>query len=95
MSSWLTLSSGSHGAPPAIQSAQVNSRRLPDGAQQAVDLFWVRAVENAAQMESRLAKLKRDLAAVIDGEIAPLALVKPKERPSWSVRATPPVLEAR
>lgn len=75
----------------AIDSAQVNSRRLPCGNQQAVDLFWVRAEGTSSKLDGKLAKLGRDLSAVVDGQLDPGSLLVTPKKPSWSVRPAPPV----
>ncbi|HEX6241806.1 MAG TPA: [protein-PII] uridylyltransferase, partial [Polyangiales bacterium] len=72
-----------------IQAAQINSRPLPSGDFQAVDLFWVRAEE--ADLAPRLDKLRRDLLAVIAGDVAPSSLVKQPRATRWSARPLPPV----
>jgi len=75
-----------------IQAAQVNSRPLPGGGVQAVDLFWVRSPAHEGAKERRLAQLKRDLAAVVRGDVAPEALVEGRLAASRSRRPTPAVV---
>jgi [protein-PII] uridylyltransferase len=72
-----------------IHAAQVNSRKLPSGDFQAVDLFWVRTGESDLML--KLDKLKRDLIAVIGGQLRPGELIKPPRNGRWSARPTPPV----
>ncbi len=74
-----------------IQAAQVNSRRLPNGSVQAVDVFWVRSPHENAR-ERRFARLKRNVAAVIRGEVAPEDLVELRLASSRSSRPTPAVV---
>ena len=75
-----------------VQGAQINSRQLPNGAYQAVDLFWVRGPADDATAERRLMKLKEDLTKVIRGEVEPKDLAQPQAPPSWGSRATPRVM---
>lgn len=75
-----------------IQAAQVNSRPLQSGGYQAVDLFYVRSPANDGATEQRLARLKRDLSAVLRGEVAPEALVGARNAASRSQRPTPAVV---
>ncbi len=75
-----------------IQAAQVNSRPLPDGGFQAVDLFWVHGdASDRCTLEEQLKKLERDLNAVIAGQVAPRELLKRPSRSRWSVKPVPPV----
>lgn len=76
-----------------IQAAQINSRRLPGGGYQALDLFWVRSTAPDNVKDRRLAQLKRDLRAVVRGEISPEVLVKPRldSNRSRPLRPTPAV----
>lgn len=75
-----------------VYAAQIHSRKLPDGAVQAVDLFWVRdRVEGVAAVQSALPKLERDLCRVIAGEVAPDELAKRRGASRWSERPAPPV----
>ncbi|MDD9969735.1 MAG: [protein-PII] uridylyltransferase [Myxococcales bacterium] len=74
-----------------IRTAQVNSRALSNGEHQAVDLFWVHPDAQHQPIEDRLARLQRDLSAIIDGKVLPGSLVRSRPPPSWSVRPTPPV----
>lgn len=75
-----------------VHAAQINSRTLPNGAIEAVDLFWVRdrgeGVEGVARALSGLA---RDLDAVLSGRIEPGELASKRARASRTDRATPPV----
>lgn len=75
-----------------IQAAQVNSRPLPGGGYQAVDLFWVRSPAHEGAKQRRLAQLKRDLAAVVRGDVSPEALVEGRLAASRSRRPTPAVV---
>ncbi len=76
-----------------IQAAQIHSRPLRCGGVQAVDLFWVNGVpEDEDSLQERLAKLERDLNAIVLGSVKPRDLMRPSQRPSrWSVRSLPPV----
>jgi [protein-PII] uridylyltransferase len=76
-----------------IFAAQIHSRKLSDGALQAVDLFWVRdPVEGAAGVEARLPKLQRDLRNVIRGRVEPRDLAQARKPSSrWSERPSPSV----
>jgi [protein-PII] uridylyltransferase len=77
----------------SIQAAQIHSRPLRGGGVQAVDLFWVNGVpEDEDSLHERLAKLERDLNAIVTGNVKPRELLAPQQRPSkWSVRTLPPV----
>jgi [protein-PII] uridylyltransferase len=75
-----------------VQGAQINSRRLPGGGFQAVDLFWVRGPVDDATSERRLLQLKEDLGRVIRGDIEAKALIKSQAPASWRRRATPRVM---
>jgi [protein-PII] uridylyltransferase len=72
-----------------IQAAQVNSRPLPSGDFQAVDLFWVRG--DAGDLSLKLDKFQHDLNAVVAGHVAPGSLVKVARSGRWSSRPTPAV----
>jgi [protein-PII] uridylyltransferase len=75
-----------------IYAAQIHSRKLANGAMQAVDLFWVRdRIEGASGVESALPKLQRDLRNVITGVVNPRALLSTRKPPRWSVRPSPKV----
>lgn len=74
-----------------ITAAQINTRRLSGGGYQALDLFWLRCPEDEEATERRLAKLKRDLSAVIRGEVAPEILVQPRLAARRRSRPAPPV----
>jgi [protein-PII] uridylyltransferase len=75
-----------------IYAAQIHSRKLSDGALQAVDLFWVRdRIEGASGVESVLPKLQRDLRNVITGAVKPRELLSTRKPPRWSVRSSPKV----
>jgi [protein-PII] uridylyltransferase len=75
-----------------IHAAQIHSRQLTDGSQQAVDLFWVRhPVEGAAGVELALPKLQRDLRSVIRGRVQPRDLLPVRKPSRWSERPTPSV----
>ncbi|HEY6727074.1 MAG TPA: hypothetical protein VI197_23735, partial [Polyangiaceae bacterium] len=75
-----------------IQAAQVNSRPLPGGGYQAVDVFWVRSPAHEGAKERRLARLKRDLAAVVRGDVSPETLVQGRLAASRSRRPTTAVV---
>lgn len=75
-----------------IQAAQVNSRPLPDGGYQAVDVFWVRSPVHEGAKERRLLQLKRNLAAVVRGDVAPEALVGARLAANRHRRLTPAVV---
>lgn len=75
-----------------IQAAQINSRRLVDGKYQALDLFWVRCAAQGDVKDRRLARLQRDLAAVVRGDVAPEVLVKPRLTSRGHTRPTPAVV---
>ncbi len=73
-----------------IQAAQIYSRPLDGGSVQAVDLFWVR-IPPEDDLDERMTKLQRDLNAIITGQIAPRALLKPARTSRYSSPALPPV----
>ncbi|MGD8859139.1 MAG: [protein-PII] uridylyltransferase [Myxococcales bacterium] len=75
----------------AIRAAQIASRALPEGDQQAVDVFWVRGDVEQEGYAERVEKLKRDLGRIVDGQVSADDLVKPPRRPSWSERPPPPI----
>lgn len=75
-----------------VHAAQINSRRLPTGAMEAVDLFWVRdRGEGVDGVARTLSGLARDLDAVLSGRIEPGELASKRARASRTDRATPPV----
>jgi [protein-PII] uridylyltransferase len=75
-----------------IQAAQVNSRPLPGGGFQAVDLFWVHGESGGrVTLQEQLSKLERDLNAVIAGQVAPRDLLRRPSRAGWSLKPLPPV----
>lgn len=61
-----------------ITAAQINSRRLPGGGFQALDLFWLRCSEDEETTGRRLEKLREDLSEVIRGEVTAEVLVRPR-----------------
>ncbi len=75
-----------------IQAAQINSRRLSSGGYQALDLFWLRNNGPESARERRLDKLKKNLARVVSGEIAPEVLVEQDVQSSRIPRPTPKVV---
>ncbi|MBK9258778.1 MAG: [protein-PII] uridylyltransferase [Polyangiaceae bacterium] len=73
-----------------VHAAQINSRVLPDGSVQAVDLFWVRdRTEGVDGVARGLASLVRDLDAVLSGRIEPQELADRRLRAWRTDRATP------
>ncbi len=75
-----------------VHAAQINSRNLPDGSVEAVDLFWVRdRGEGVDGVARALSGLGRDLEAVLDGRIDPRELAGKRSRGSRTDRATPAV----
>ncbi|UQA55687.1 [protein-PII] uridylyltransferase [Polyangium aurulentum] len=75
-----------------VHAAQINSRSLPDGSVQAVDLFWVRdRVEGVEGVERALPGLVRDLDAVLCGRVAPAELASKRKGSSLRDRSTPKV----
>jgi [protein-PII] uridylyltransferase len=86
------ISAAIAGSRLEIQAAQVNSRPLPGGGFQAVDLFWVHGDSGGGgSLQEQLSKLERDLNAVIAGEVAPHELLPRSSRSRWSVKPLPPV----
>lgn len=75
-----------------IQAAQINSRRLASGGYQALDLFWVRSSAHDDARERRLGQLKRNLAAVVRGEVAPEVLVEPSLASGRNARRPTPAV---
>ncbi len=74
-----------------VHGAQIHTRRLDDGALQAVDVFWVRDRSDGADgIERSLPKLERDLQSVIAGTVAPEVLATLRSSP-WSERPSPNV----
>ncbi len=72
-----------------VHAAQIHSRKLDDGAVEAVDLFWVRdRTEGVAGVARALPKLERDLTALLAGTVAPSSLVP---APAARSRPAPPV----
>ncbi len=75
-----------------IHAAQIQSRALPEGGVQAVDLFWVRSVAGGHEhVAERLPRLEADLREVISGHVAPRDLLGRPSSPSWSERPMPAV----
>jgi len=75
-----------------VHAAQINSRALPDGSVQAVDLFWVRdRSEGVEGVERALPGLVRDLDAVLSGRVAPAELASKRKGSSLRDRSTPKV----
>lgn len=75
----------------STHAAQIYSRRLPNGEQQAVDVFWVRGDPEDPDVQARLSKIRRDLANIADGSLEVGQLLRPSSRPSWDLRHRPPV----
>jgi len=75
-----------------IQAAQVHSRALRAGGVQAVDLFWVHvSPEDDLMLDERLAKLARDLNALISGDTVPRKLLRTPRTARSFERPLPPV----
>ncbi|MBM4363205.1 MAG: HD domain-containing protein, partial [Deltaproteobacteria bacterium] len=75
-----------------VFSAQVYSWVGPDGRTRALDLFWVRSGEEAAEVVRLAPALERDLLRLVRGEVDPVELVTGERAPPrWSLRPTPPV----
>jgi len=75
-----------------VHKAQINSRTLPDGTVQAVDLFWVRDRVNGAEGVARaMPKLEKDLESVMTAEVQPRDLVAGRGTSPWAERPTPAV----
>src|SRR5262249_29809960 len=76
-----------------VHAAQINTRSLPNGTSQAVDLFWVRdRNEGIDGVERALPKLAADLELVVTGGIAPRDLVTAPPSSRWSERPSPSVV---
>lgn len=75
----------------SIQAAQVNSRRLPSGEQQAVDLFWVRGDADDGDLQERLERIRSVLSGIAEGSLEVGKLLQTKRRPSWDLRRQPAV----
>lgn len=75
-----------------VHAAQINSRVMPSGSVEAVDLFWVRdRAEGVEGVARALPGLVRDLDAVLSGRIDARELASKRARASRTDRATPPV----
>jgi [protein-PII] uridylyltransferase len=75
-----------------VHRAEIHSRTKPDGSGQAVDLFWVRdRIEGAAGAARAMAKLGRDLAAVLGGQVPPRELAATRGTSPWAERPAPAV----
>jgi len=74
-----------------VHAAQIYTRKLPDGSEQAVDLFWVTRRGDDDDGAAVIAKLQRDLESVIQGTLTPGELVKRRGTNRWSDRPSPPV----
>jgi [protein-PII] uridylyltransferase len=75
-----------------VHAAQINSRALPDGSVQAVDLFWVRDRSEGVEGVSRaLSGLVRDLDAVLGGRAEPAELATKRRGSSARDRSSPKV----
>ncbi len=74
-----------------VHAAQIHTRRMGDGALQAVDVFWVRDRSDRFEtIEGFLPKLEADLRNVIAGMVAPQTLAA--QRTSlWGQRPSPSV----
>jgi [protein-PII] uridylyltransferase len=75
-----------------VHKAEIHSRTLPDGTVQAVDLFWVRhRSDGAAGATKAMAKLERDLRAVLTGKSTSRDLGAPRVSSPWAERPAPAV----
>lgn len=75
-----------------VHAAQVHSRRLSDGTEQAVDLFWITARSHGGDaFELALQKVERDLRRVLGGAVTPEELMKSRVSARLSERPAPPV----
>jgi [protein-PII] uridylyltransferase len=74
-----------------VHAAQIHTRKLPDGALQAVDVFWVKnRLEGPEEIERALPKLERDLQNVVSGAVDPRTLAAQRSS-RWSERPMPNV----
>jgi [protein-PII] uridylyltransferase len=74
-----------------VHAAQIHTRRMGDGALQAVDVFWVRDRSDGADgVERSLPKLERDLRNVVAGIVTPRNLATQRTS-RWSERPSPNV----
>jgi [protein-PII] uridylyltransferase len=74
-----------------VHAAQIYTRKLPKGGEQAVDLFWVTRRLDEDDGAAVVAKLQQDLESVIRGSVVPSDLVKKRGSSRWSDRPSPPV----
>lgn len=73
-----------------VVGGQIYSWKDAAGTGRALDLFWVRSGQDAANVHAALPRLERELARLLAGEITPEALVAGTGRaPAWNERATP------
>jgi [protein-PII] uridylyltransferase len=74
-----------------VHAAQIHTRRMGDGALQAVDVFWVQdRAEGAEGVLRSLPKLERDLQNVMAGLVTPRILATQRTS-RWSERPSPNV----
>ncbi len=73
--------------------AQVYSREAAAGETEAVDLFWVRDARTGADVASSMARLERDLNAVITGSVDAADLLRERigTTSPWRERPSPAV----
>ncbi len=74
-----------------VHAAQIYTRELPRGGEQAVDLFWVTRRPDEDGGAAVVAKLQRDLESVLRGTVTPGDLLKKPGSSRWSERPSPPV----
>ncbi|HEU4407960.1 MAG TPA: [protein-PII] uridylyltransferase [Polyangiaceae bacterium] len=75
-----------------IQAAQIHGRAPPGAPPQALDLFWVRGPGAEPERRERtLARVARELEALLAGERRPEDLLRGRGRSRWDDRPSPAV----
>jgi [protein-PII] uridylyltransferase len=75
-----------------VFSAQIYSWVGQDGRSRSLDLFWVRAGQEADLAVKLVPAVERDLDLLVAGTVDPVELATgARAQPKWSLRPTPPV----
>ena len=75
-----------------VIGAQIYSFQVPGGPKRALDMFWVRAGQEAANARRQLPKIQQHLSNIIAGKVDPVELIRgEKQSMRWNWRPAPAV----
>ncbi len=75
-----------------VIGAQIYSFQVPGGPKRALDMFWVRAGQEAANARRLLPKIEQHLSDILAGKVEPVELIRgEKQSMRWNWRPAPAV----